>query len=275
MAEHGAPARRGRRGAAPPEPVEAILRAVDVLDCLTQSAGALGVSEVARRTGLSPATAYRVLFTLAERELVRYEAGDQRYHVGTRLLQYGLRSLRGLDIRRLARPHLEQLQQASAETACLCVRTGDERMYLEQVESPQEVRQALQVGLREPLYRGASGKAILAHMPPAYSEEYLARGPFPAMTAVTITASGALRAELAAIRRRGYAVSVGERWPDTASVAAPVFDHEGLPAGALILCAPGHRTPPERLVHFGRLVTAAAGALSRSLGHEPQQMRKD
>lgn len=261
-----APGRRGRRGAAP-EPVAAILRAVDVLECL--AGASLGVSEVARRTGLSPATAYRVLQTLAARDLVQYDAAAQRYGTGPRLLQLGLRSLRSLDIRRLARPLLERLQQVSGETACLCVRTGDERLYLDQVESPQEVRQTLQLGLREPLYRGASGKAILAHMPPPYIEAYLARGPFPAMTAATITAPGALRAELAAIRRRGYAVSLGERWPDTASVAAPILDHEGLPAGALILCAPGHRTPPARRAEFGRLVQAAALALSRSLGYEP------
>lgn len=270
MAESPAPVRRGRRGAGPPEPVEAILRAADVLDCLTRAPEPLGVSEVARQTGLSPATAYRVLYTLAERELVRYDPVNQRYHVGTRLLQYGLRTLRALDIRRLARPHLERLQAETGETACLCVRFGDERLYVEQVESPREVRQTLQLGVREPLYRGASGKAILAHLPAAYISAYLNRGPFPAKTEATITSPQALEADLQEIRRRGYAVSVGESWPDTASVAAPVRNHEGEPVGALLLCAPGHRTPAHRLAEFGRLVTAAAAGLSRELGYEPQ-----
>ncbi len=263
------PLRRGRRGTSPPEPVEAILRAVDVLDCLTRASGPVGVSEVAGLTGLSPATAYRVLATLVVRELVHYDPIAHRYQVGTRLLQFGLRSLRALDIRRLARPHLERLQRESGETACLCVRTGDERMYLEQIESPHEVRQALQLGLREPLYRGASGKAILAHMPLAYVETYLEHGPFPGMTATTITDPAALRADLAQVRVRGYATSIGERWPDTASVAAPVLNHQGEPVGALILCAPAHRTPAERLATFGDWVVRAAGALSRSMGHEP------
>src|SRR5690606_27041258 len=130
----------------------------------------------------------------------------------------GARALRELDLRTIALPVLRRLRDATRETTTLSVMVGDSRVYVEQVESPQEIRMLVDIGRRFPLHAGASSKAILAHLTPHDQERLLARRLDP-LTPDTIVDVPRLRRELTAIRAHGVAVSVGERQVGAASVA--------------------------------------------------------
>jgi len=122
-------------------------------------------------------------------------------------------------------------------------------VYAEQLEGRHAVKQTVEVGAEAPLHLGASGKAILAFLP-ADARPAAAR---------------AIEADLERIRKRGYAASVGERIPGAASVAAPVFDRDGV-VGSISAAGVAARSDARTTARYGAVVAAEARALSRELG---------
>jgi IclR family acetate operon transcriptional repressor len=117
-----------------------------------------------------------------------------------------------------------------------------------------------------PLHGSSNGKAMLAHRPEAEVRaivgDRLARH-----TDRTIVDWAEFLAELARVRRRGYATNVGEWRADIAAVAAPIFDHTGVAEASLSISAPGSRMPAGQRERYGALVTEAAQRVSATLGY--------
>lgn len=240
-------------------------RATQVLHLFVETdARTLGVTEIATALDLSKAVIHRVLASLREAGFVDVDGSSRRYRLGPASLALGLAYLDRLDLRALARPVLEQLSAATHETATLSVRHGDTRTYVDQVTPLTEIRMTVPLGRPHPLHAGSSSKAFLAYLSEAEQQDYLSRE-LPQVTDLTITDRAALARELAGVRKRGYAKSFGERQPGAASVAAPVFDHEGHPAGVISICGPLERFRP-RTDDAAALLVEACRGLSRQLG---------
>ncbi|QKW36785.1 IclR family transcriptional regulator [Actinomadura sp. NAK00032] len=264
--ETGARARAAERAGQSASTVE---RAADVL-VLFAEAGArtLGVTEIAEALGLSKPAVHRILTSLRSRRLVRVDEQTRRYALGLTAMRLGLAYLDHIDVRRLAAPELVGLSRATRETATLSTRAGAERVYVDQVTPDREVIMSVSLGVPFPLHAGASSKAFLAFLPAAHIEEYLAGDHLSRLTDRTVVEPDALRRELAEIRRRGHARSFAERQSGAASVAAPVFDHHGLPAAVVSVCGPVERFRGEADACAGALL-AATGRLSALMGHVP------
>lgn len=246
--------------------IAAIERAADVLTLFVDSRQpSLGVTEIAQGLGLSKAVVHRILASLRGREFVALDEGSRRYALGPRALALGLAYLDRIDVRGLARPVLEQLSAATDETATCSVRAGHDRIYVDQVTPTRDIKMVVPIGAAFPLHAGGSSKAFLAFLPEAEQADYLSR-PLTALTDITVTDPARLRAELAEIRARGYAVSYGERQEGAASVAAPVLDHEGMPVAVISVCGPVERFRAE-VETAASLLTEATGQLSAKLGH--------
>lgn len=240
-------------------------RATQVLQMFVQtSARTLGVTEIATALALSKAVVHRVLASLREAGFVDVEPGSRRYQLGPAALALGLAYLERIDLRAQARPVLERLSAVTHETATLSVRHGDQRIYVDQVTPLTEIRMTVPLGRPYPLHAGSSSKAFLAFLSEAEQADYLQRD-LPRLTDATVTDPAALAKELAAIRKRGYAKSLGERQPGAASVAAPVFDHEGHPVGAVSVCGPIERFR-SHTDEAGALLLDGCRELSRQLG---------
>ncbi len=160
-------------------------------------------------------------------------------------------------MRTLGRETLVQPVAATSETATISVRVGWSRVYVDQVTPQREVRMSVQLGRPFPLHAGASSKAMLAFMPRDEREEYLADQHLSPLTARTITDAARLRKELAAIAKRGFAVSFGERDDAAGSVAAPVFGHDGEIAGVISVSGPVERFSAEVEKSSDLLLSAA------------------
>ena len=173
--------------------------------------------------------------------------------------------LNRIDIRDLARPVLTKLSEKTGETATISLRSGWERMYVDQVTPDREVKMTVALGRAFPLHAGSSSKAFLAFLPAEEQERYLAEAELGALTARTIVDADELRVELEQIRMRGYAVSEGERQEGAGSIAAPVFDHRADPVAVISMCGPLERFVDEIPALAEELLTAA-GELSRRLG---------
>ena len=219
-----------------------IERATAVLDLFVQSQQpSLGVTEIANTLGLSKAVVHRVLTSLRAAELIELEPSSRRYQLGVGALALGLAYLERVDVRDRARPALQRLTELTGETATLSIRSGNSRVYVDQVFPAAEIRMTVPIGQPFPLHAGSSSKAFLAFLTEDEQAEYLRTQQLDALTDRTIVDAEALRAELRTIRGRGFARSLGERQRGAASVAAPVFSHEGKPVAVISVCGPLER----------------------------------
>jgi len=244
---------------------EAAGRVVDVLLLFTEGPHVLGVSEIARRLGLSKAVVHRILRSLLGRGLVVVEPSTRGYRLGPAAAALGARALRESDLRTAALPVIRELARCTGETTTLSALVGESRVYLDQVPSEQEIKQTVELGRRFPLHAGSSSKCILAFLPAAQQEEVL-RAELATLTERTVVDPAELRKTLAEVRGQGHTWSEGERQVGAGSVAAPVFSVDGEVVGAVSVCGPLHRFDPAARERFTPLIVAAAGEVSRALG---------
>ncbi|GAA5131424.1 IclR family transcriptional regulator [Pseudonocardia adelaidensis] len=246
--------------------VQSIDRAVAILRCFDARRPELGISEIARMTGLSTSTTHRLLAAMQSNSLVRQTPG-RRYGLGPLLVQLARSGAVPTTLRDAALPFLRALRDEIEETVAVHeLLPTDERAVVDQVESHQELRRTYtDIGVPLALPHGAPGKAILAMLPPARQERWLSR-PIPAATPRTITDPDELRAQLATIRTRGWAESLAERYPGIRAVAAPLFDDTGAVVGALGTSVPEVRMDDRRAAELGARVKAVAWSVSETLG---------
>lgn len=242
-----------------------LVRALSVLDHIkSNSPEALGVTQIARDLDLPKAVAFRILKDFATAGYLSFDEGSKLYALGREAFSLGLTALQSMDIPTIARPYMEELVRRTSETATLSIRQGWSRVYLDQVESPREIRMSVSLGSRHSLHAGSSSKAILAAM----SEEEISAF-FEMAGSLALTENGvelgALRAEIASIRKRGYAVSLGERQAGAGSVAAPLYTVSGTVWGSISLCGPINRFHADACAENGELVAAAAREISRGV----------
>ena len=227
--------------------------------------GPLGVTELADRAELPKSTVARLLAALEGERAVEQEASSGLYRLGAGLIDIAGTVAPGRNLISTARPYLLELGDALGEIAGLSVPDEGEVYYLDQTESQSEVQVRDWTGERIPLHVVSSGLAILAHMPPAEREEYLA-GPLEPYTARTMTDPDAIRTRLEQIRSIGYVWVYGEFVEDLHSVAAAVLRPDGEPVAALHVHGPAYRFPdPDRAHDFGLAVARAADSLAAQL----------
>ncbi|GAB3564961.1 IclR family transcriptional regulator [Amycolatopsis endophytica] len=236
---------------------EAAARVADVLLLFAGGPRYLGVSAISRELGLSKAVVFRILQSLVSRELLATDPDVNGYRLGQAAAALGASALRRFDARTVATPILRRLRDETGETTTLSGLVGDERVYLDQFESPREIKMTVEIGRRFPLHAGSSGKVILAFLPEERQEALLHR-PLDSLTDKTITDLGALRTALAEAAREGVAVSLGERQAGAGSVAAPLFGPDGEVHGSISICGPQYRFTPEAIDRYRGLVRAAS-----------------
>ena len=243
-------------------------RALSILMYLAEDGGhphGMSLTDLATGLQLSKSTVLRLLAPLRDARLVDQDPETGHYRLGPQNALLGQVYLERLDIRRTASPLLHRLAQDAREAVHLVSFDPPEIVYIDKVESPQAVRMHSRVGGRQPAYCTATGKAFLAHSGDEVLDLVLAAG-LPARTPATITSPDHLRADLAVIRERGYAIDDVENELDIRCVAAPAFNHAGAVVTAISISGPASRVTHERLPEIGRRVTETARELTALLG---------
>jgi IclR family acetate operon transcriptional repressor len=249
--------------------VQSIDRAVAILRCFDARTPEVGISDLARATGLSTSTVHRLLLAMQENGLVRQTA-HRRYAIGPLVAQLAHSGGIPAGLRDAAMPVLRALRDDTGETAAVHeLLPSGQRVVLDQVESHHQLRRTYtEFGLPVPLPLGAPGKALLAFLPFERQQEVL-RGRLEQVLPATITDPEVLAQQFAEIRRRGYSMSMAERTPGIRSVAAPVFGYSGQVIGCLSVSGPEMRLPVERMEDFGMRIVAGAWSVSELLGATP------
>lgn len=247
-----------------PGGTESADRVADVLLLFAQTDRPLGVSEIARTLVLSKAVVHRILQSLTTRSLTWVVPGESTYILGPAATTLSMKAWSQLDLRSLAAPILRKLRDDTRETTTLSVLVGHQRMYLDQYESPQEVKMVVDLGPRFPLHSGASSRAILAHLPQPVIDNAVAQ-----LQEIQPNLDVAdYQQGLADIRKDGYAVSLNERGTGAASIAAPFFDSAGNVLGSISSSGPVFRYGEEGHEDHVRLVIDASQAITTELAQQ-------
>ncbi|MGI8911654.1 MAG: IclR family transcriptional regulator [Rubrobacteraceae bacterium] len=246
--------------------VQSVERAFDLLEFLSRSEEELGVGEIGGATGLAAGTAHRLLATLNSRGYVHRNARTRRYSLGLKSLTLSIAARERIGP--LALPFLEELMRVSQETANLAIMEGHSTMYIEQVAPQRMLRIFTEPGNRVPLHSTGTGKVLLAYQPPRLVDFIIERADLSRRTASTITEPSQLRAELADVRRRGYAVDYGEQEDGVRCLAAPVFGPDGGIFAAMSISGPASRLETKRqetlIPHLKRISANLSEALGPS-----------
>ena len=248
--------------------VGAVERAIAVLDALSGGSPELGTNEIARRTGINASTVSRLLATLANARLVEHVPASGRYRLGPRLLQLGSLVLGRLDLRDVARPHLQELVRTTGMTATLSAPGEHDAVTVDFVQSDATVQSVARVGRPSIGHATAAGKVLVAwktreeirHLLPLRLEKF---------TEDTVTDVDEFVAELSTIRRDGYSTAVGELARDLFAASAPVRDSTGAVVAAISIAAPTSRMTTEKMPSIAPDLVEIANAISKGLGYTP------
>jgi DNA-binding IclR family transcriptional regulator len=230
----------------------AVDRALVVLATLAQHGRPLTAVELLAKTGLSQSTLYRQLLSLKRWGFVLETEG--RYAPGPLSLQLALGYDMASHLAQRARQDVQLLAQQSRESVGLIVAVNGQAICIDMVESRQSLRCSFEKGRSVPLEKGASAKCLMAHMPAAALNAVL--GPDRQQPG--------LPAELAEIRKAGFAVSDSEVDAGVWGVSVPLFAMGQQAVGALTLMAPSVRIQGKHPPLIQMAVVAAA-RISRSL----------
>ena len=230
-----------------------------ILEVLAEN-GRMGLSELARASQVAKPSVHRICQELISWGVV--ERSGDGFRLGGHLYELGQRVPARRQLRDAALPFMEDLFLSTRQTVHLAVADGLDVVYVERINGRQSDRVPSVVAGRVPMHCTATGKCLLAFGPPERVDAVVDAGLAP-MTRHSIASASALRQDLAAVRRRGFATEREELKIGYTSVASPVFGAGQRLVGAVSITAAVHHLEADRL---GPTVVTATRGLSRALG---------
>jgi IclR family transcriptional regulator, acetate operon repressor len=245
---------------------QAAYRLLDVLSELGIHAGGASLTGIAQALDLPLSTTRRLLRVLVDRGFAVQDEVTRLYELGPQARMLGTLRLDRRSLGELSLPVLEELREASGETVFLSVRDGVELTYVECLRAVHPVQMYGEVGQRVPLHATSQGKAILAFLPEVLVDRLLPRLELARFTPNTLTDLAALKADLALVRERRFALNLEEREPGVHSVSTAVLDPLGNAVASVCIGAPSFRLSEEQMVEeLAPLLLKAAEQLSHLL----------
>ncbi len=214
------------RHADDPDFVTALARGMAVMLALSETKRRMSIAQISHRTGIPRAAARRSLHTLAKMGFVAADDA-RRYYLRPRVLSFSHGYLSGSPLAVLAQPILDRLGDALHEACSLATLDGDEIVYLSRSTSSRIMSTTLNVGRRLPAYCTSIGHVMLAQLPQAELDDYLARVRFYPYTEHTPNSKAALLPLLQAVRESGFAFASQQMEPRLCTLAVPVRDTGG------------------------------------------------
>lgn len=240
-----------------------VMKALQVLDYVARQGHDVTLTETVAELKLPKTTVFRYLQTLSAAQFIEHDLKRDRYGVGKkfRALARVDQELQGL--RDIAQPEMRTLMETFHETVNLAVLSDNEVVYIDMLEPGRPLRANARIGHRHPAHSTSLGKAMMAFLPDAdalaLSSELRQR------TINTLTDADKLRRQVDDVRRRGYAIEVGENEDGLMCIGVPILDRTGYPVAAMSLSAPERRMKPELTAVAADALKGAAKRISTHL----------
>jgi DNA-binding IclR family transcriptional regulator len=247
-------------------------RSFAILDVLGESNEDLSLADMGKKLDLNKSTSYRLLRTLERHRFAEKDFGTGKYRLGSKLLELGARAVARFDLVTIGRPYLEKLSAQTGETAHLGVLCDHEVVSMAAANGRHALRMSVTVGGKAPVHCSSLGKAILALLPENEVDMIVRKYGLKAYTRNTITRRSDLKAELAQIRTRGFAIDDQELEEGLKCIGAAVQDYSGTVVAALSVAGAALRLSKKRVTTLAPLVARVAADFSASLGYRPKSI---
>lgn len=241
--------------------IQSLAKGLAVIEAFGEDAATMTLSEVARKTGLTPGSARRVLRTLQQLGYASLEAN--RFRLMPRVLQLGYSYLSSLPFASLAQPRLTELTEEIEGSCSISVLDGTDVVYVARATAKRLGRDYMSVGTRYPAHATSPGKLLLAALP---EEEVIRRfkGREPeALTPRTINSVKRLLVELEKVRKAGWAVNDQETLMGHRSIAVPLMTDGPVFAALGVGCDVGRVSVETMIEDYLPKLRAAAATISK------------
>lgn len=251
---------------APKGPLRPVGLALQVVETVAELQP-VGASDLSRTMALPKATVHRLLLALEGFGwLERDQGGRPLWSVSMKPVAIAGRAIeRKNGLRIVSLTIMDSLRRATSETVHLGVLEGERVVLFERIDGLATIGAFLAVGTSWDMHWSSAGKAILAHLPEAYQQAYLAVPRFRRRSETEILPAAELAAELAQIRAQGFAITEGSRPAASSSVGAAIFDKQGMPFAGLSINGAADRLRAEQLMALAPKVVDAARSISMGM----------
>ncbi|ABK70924.1 IclR family transcriptional regulator [Mycolicibacterium smegmatis] len=230
--------------------------------------GPATLDELAQSTGVHKTTVLRLLRTLAD-ERFTFRDQSNRYHLGSRVFELAARGTDQREIRAIASPHLVAFNRAYGRTTHLAAMEGNDIVYIDKLESHDQIRMFSRIGLSANLNSTAVAKVILADLPDAELRPFVATMDFTRRTPNTITTPEAFLAEIDKVRAQGWAQDREENEPSINCIGVPIRGASGRVVAAVSVSVPNVVLPFEEVLDLLGPLQEVGERISRDCGYLP------
>jgi IclR family transcriptional regulator, KDG regulon repressor len=250
--------------------VPAVYRAVQLLELLAVSPTGLSLAELSRQTGYPKSSLFRILVTLEERSIVQIDKDRNIYMLGMKLIDWGNRALDKIDLKTITHPHLVRVAHETKESYYVGILDDNEVIIIDRADTPEIWRMVARLGQRSPLHATASGQILLSDASDEAVDAIMARTGLKRYTSFTIANVPKLKKRLAQIRKNGYVVSIAEYKADLCVISAPIRDHHGKIAAALMTALQSERARRDKVLvnNLIEVIKREALAISHQIGYQ-------
>ncbi|NNF78750.1 MAG: IclR family transcriptional regulator [Rhizobiales bacterium] len=239
-------------------------RSMSVLQQIADANPAPSRAELMRRCGLTRPTLYRVIASLEAEGLIE-TTNDNRYQLGGRLISLARQALAQNDVRKIAEPALMRLRDDTGETVHLAIRSGDELVYIDKMESREVVRMSSTIGTRVPFHSSGVGKAFLSALPPTEAEQLIGQLTLAQITPFTTTDPAVLQETVRKARAAGFVRDDQENEAGIVCFGAAICEGAGRPVASVSVSVPLFRLAEDPSRYSTPLVKAVT-EISAQLG---------
>lgn len=233
-------------------------KALDVVTAIANASHPMRFTDLLKEVGQPRGTLHRNISNLLEEGIVAMNPETNIYSLGPRLLQLASQAWSDSELRGIAQPHLQKLNELAGETVHLAILQNDQVVYLDKFEAHQSLRMHSQIGRSAPVYCTGVGKAILSGLSDDDFEELAKSLTFKSFTENTITSVEGLRQDRITSIARGYAIDAEEHEAGIRCAAAPIKHLNGELLGGVSVTAPAYRVSDETYELWTQWVQQAA-----------------
>lgn len=248
--------------------IGSVQRAIDILNLFNNQVEELGTTDIAHMLNLHKSTVASLVYTLEANGYLTQNLKSRKYRLGFKLAELVSAMLNHLQIRQVAYPFLQELNNEFNETINLGMLDGSSVVYIERLQSTRPLGMRSEVGRRTLAHSTALGKAMLACLSPTELTAFISCHGLPPLTENTLTDPHCLLEDLEKTRLQGYAVDNEENEIGGRCTASPIFDLTGRVVAAVSISLPTARLPLADFPLYGSRIRETARAISRTLGYQ-------
>lgn len=249
--------------------VESLARGFRILSIVCESKTPLRLSDLADQSGLTISTMQRLTYTLQEIGMIDRDPVTKRFRIGPKMITMALSVKQNLELKKVARPFMQQASDAIGEVVGLSVLSGFEIILIEIIKINHQVLNInMEIGASIPPHATSSGKSILAFMDESQANKILEHSQMTRFTKNTITSKKSFLNQLKKVRECGYSLAINENAIGFSAIAAPVRNSDGAVIAAITVMVPSARISKQKLESsFSKKTIQTADRISRTLGY--------